>query len=366
MFPLKERILIRGAQGHLNAGLGIGADYRAKYVPFVIPFDGVVSTYWGKEGGNWLRLTRPNGDKIELAHLQSYAVKSGSAKEGQAGGVTGNTGAITDFPHLHIQIIDKNGKRLDPEQYNWETKMTNLHLTIVANKNTWTNLESQLSTLAEWVNEYSRSRITLTTDIQRTSFENIPFQDWMGVKSVDVGWYRESVTPLGKGHATFLMVNPDQWKSPNSQGTMTWGDPGKPARLEGMAVQNGDAFVSNVFHELCHALFFFTEQKDAYEGRWVVHDYLLQTPPKRYELLDLIDYAKLQAKLSTINVTKENKEVIVQKQGEGTLYLLGEGKLFAIATDYPTYQSQFGNTPVAVLPAAEFGKYPVSSLKLKL
>lgn len=125
MFPLKQRILIRGAQGHLNAGLGIGADYRANHVPFVIPFDGVVSTYWGDEGGNWLRLTRPNGDKIELAHLSQYAVNSGRVKEGQAGGVTGNTGSITDFPHLHIQIIDKNGKRLDPETYNWNSSLNN-------------------------------------------------------------------------------------------------------------------------------------------------------------------------------------------------------------------------------------------------
>lgn len=123
MFPLQERILIRGAQGHLNAGLGIGADYRARYVPFVIPFDGVVSTYWGNQGGNWLRLTRPNGDKIELAHLSEYAIKSGPVKEGQFGGVTGNTGDITDYPHLHIQIIDKTGKRLDPEKYNWGSSL---------------------------------------------------------------------------------------------------------------------------------------------------------------------------------------------------------------------------------------------------
>jgi hypothetical protein len=62
----------------------------------------------------------------------------------------------------------------------------------------------------------------------------------------------------------------------------------------------------------------------------------------------------------------KGKEMIVQKQGEGILYLLGEGKLFPIAADYPTYQAQFGSTPVAVLPASEFAKYPVSTLKLKL
>jgi hypothetical protein len=125
MFPLKERVLIRGAEGHLKAGLGVGADYRAKYQPFVIPFDGRVETYWGKQGGNWLRLIRPNGHRIELAHLQSYAVKSGVVEEGQPGGITGNTGEVTDFPHLHIQIFDKQGKRLDPEQYDWGSNQSN-------------------------------------------------------------------------------------------------------------------------------------------------------------------------------------------------------------------------------------------------
>jgi len=215
--------------------------------------------------------------------------------------------------------------------------MPNLHLTVVANKNTWTNLESQLSTLAEWIKEYSRGRLSLTTDIQRTSFENILFQDWMGAKSVDINWYRENVTPLGKGHATFLMVNPEQWKSPNSQGTMTWGDPGKPARLEGMAVQNGDAFVSNVFHEICHALFFFTEQKDAYEGGWVVHDYLLQSPPKRYELLDLIDYQKLQAKLLTIKPTLMNQTKVVLGKDGKTVYLATP-----IAMSFEEFKKQAG------------------------
>ena len=119
MFPLKKRDLIRGAAAHVKAGLGIGADYEANYISFYIPFDGVVSTYWGTEGGNWLRLTRPNGDKIELAHLSKYQIRSGHAVAGQIGGVTGNTGAITTRPHLHIQIFNKAGQRLDPEKYDW-------------------------------------------------------------------------------------------------------------------------------------------------------------------------------------------------------------------------------------------------------
>lgn len=118
MFPLSKRKLIRGAMAHIKAGLGAGADYEAVYTGFKIPFDGIAKKYHGTEGGNWLRVTRPNGDQIELAHLSEYQVSDGTVKEGQNGGITGNTGSITTGPHLHIQII-RSGKRLDPEKYDW-------------------------------------------------------------------------------------------------------------------------------------------------------------------------------------------------------------------------------------------------------
>lgn len=120
MFPLSNRKLIRGCQAHIKAGLGCGADYEAEYTPFQIPFTGQVETYAGPEGGNWLRLIRDdNGDRIELAHLSKYHIKSGHAQAGELGGITGNSGNITTGPHLHIQIINKAGRRLDPEAYEW-------------------------------------------------------------------------------------------------------------------------------------------------------------------------------------------------------------------------------------------------------
>lgn len=125
MFPLKQRKLIRGFQAHINAGLGGGADYVADYVPLLIPFDGIADLYWGKEGGNWLRIRRTNGDAIELAHLSKYSVKGGNVRAGALGGATGNSGSITTGPHLHIQIFNKNGVRLDPEKYNWEGEGVN-------------------------------------------------------------------------------------------------------------------------------------------------------------------------------------------------------------------------------------------------
>lgn len=120
MFPLKQRTLIRGCQAHIAAGLGCGADYVASIGTDVFaPFDGVIETYYGTQGGNWSRLIRPNGDKIEQGHLSAYVVKSGAVKVGQLIAKTGNTGTVTTGPHLHIQIIN-SGTRLDPEKYLWD------------------------------------------------------------------------------------------------------------------------------------------------------------------------------------------------------------------------------------------------------
>lgn len=120
MFPLKQRQLIRGCQAHITAGLGCGADYVAKYVDLYLPFDGTVELYSGVQGGKWLRLIRSNGDKIEFAHLDRYFVNPGFHKQGTRVALTGNTGEITTGPHLHAQIFNPAGQRLDPEKYKWE------------------------------------------------------------------------------------------------------------------------------------------------------------------------------------------------------------------------------------------------------
>ncbi len=119
MFPLRERKLIRGCKAHKNAGLGCGADYEADYVELYAPFDGRDDIWGGKQGGNWISFLRNNGDVIQFAHLDKYKA-GGIVKEGDLIAITGNTGEITTGPHLHIQIKDKFGNRLDPEDYDWD------------------------------------------------------------------------------------------------------------------------------------------------------------------------------------------------------------------------------------------------------
>jgi hypothetical protein len=126
MFPLQQRKLIRGASAHIAAGLGAAADYQANYVDLFLPFDGRIERFGGPsfEGGYWLRLIRPNGDKLEFAHLSKYLVANGTYKAGTLVAHTGNSGTITSGPHLHVQIFNSAGKRLDPEKYDWQSKIT--------------------------------------------------------------------------------------------------------------------------------------------------------------------------------------------------------------------------------------------------
>jgi len=119
MFLLKERKLHRGCKGHIDAGLGCGADYYAHYVPLYAPFDTVIAKeYYGSDGGKWIWFNDKNGNSIQCAHMSEYKVNVGDkVKEGDIIGITGNSGTITTGPHLHVQIIDRNSHRVDPVLY---------------------------------------------------------------------------------------------------------------------------------------------------------------------------------------------------------------------------------------------------------
>lgn len=108
------------SMGHVLSGLGKGADYIADYVNLYAAFDGTILLFQEWSGGNWIRVTRPSGDRIEAAHLHRYLVKNGQkVKEGELIAITGNTGKITTHPHLHLQVF-VNNKRIDPETYDWK------------------------------------------------------------------------------------------------------------------------------------------------------------------------------------------------------------------------------------------------------
>ena len=319
MFPLKARKLIRGFQAHINAGLGGAGDYVADKTPLFAPFSGKLETYYGNEGGNWARLTRANGDKIEMAHLSKYLQTGGQVSQGEQIAITGNTGSITTGPHLHLQIIQK-GKRLDPEKYNWELNKTFMKVTIVANKIAW-NFQDDLLILADWFKRYSNNKLEVVFDVKQTSFDNVPlapFKD--GLKAVDIQWYRDHVTPLAIGEATLFLMNPNDYHSSgNPWGFMTYADNGKPVRMEVACLDEPNyptapRIVHDIFHETCHALYFLTGQPDIShtnpnDSR--VHELLFVPEPQqtinRSILLNEIDYAKLQEALVKIKPSDKIK-----------------------------------------------------------
>ena len=117
IFPLKEKILIRGFAEHVAAGLGGAADYKAVYVPVFSSFDGLV--YWFNEpgGGTWLGIIRDTDQiRVEHAHLSQRLVGNGEhVARGQLVAVSGNTGTTTTGPHLHTQCFMPLGMtRIDP------------------------------------------------------------------------------------------------------------------------------------------------------------------------------------------------------------------------------------------------------------
>ena len=306
MFPLKERKIggYRFLEPTFYGTKHTGVDYKADYVEYYAPFDGVATSGYGLEGGNFWTLTTGN-HKFTARHL-SKILKTGQVKEGDLVAITGNTGKYTTNPHLHQEAY-KDGKLVDPEIINWNP-MTKFTITVVANNNKWQTLIPQIQTLRDWLKNYSSGRLDVNFNIVNSSFTNIPLAPFAGKQAIDINWYRENITPLALGEATLLLLNPEDYKNGTTFGFMTYGDPGRPVRMEVLAQENEivdgvGVFVPRAFHEICHMLFFLCDVPDVDPddpNNSLVHKYLFQNPAKNKELLDLVNYSKLAEKLKTI------------------------------------------------------------------
>jgi murein DD-endopeptidase MepM/ murein hydrolase activator NlpD len=130
MFPLKKRIIggYKFRERTFYHTQHLGVDYRAVYEPLYAPKDGVIiSQSFGPQGGNTIAYT-PNGEHVVMRfmHLSKFSRKPGLVKKGDLIGITGNTGAFTTAPHLHLDIsknrvnIYNINNFIDPELYNWK------------------------------------------------------------------------------------------------------------------------------------------------------------------------------------------------------------------------------------------------------
>jgi len=128
-FPLNQRVVsgYKFWQKTTYSAHHLGTDYRASIgTPVYAPTDGtIIYTGWGNQGGWWLYFKDSNGRIWRFAHLSKFHKRSGSVKEGTLIATTGNTGALTTSPHLHIDIWKKpvnlssytKGDLEDPEVY---------------------------------------------------------------------------------------------------------------------------------------------------------------------------------------------------------------------------------------------------------
>jgi len=141
MFTIENRKLIRGFKAHIAAGLGGAVDYQADYEDIISPIKGIVrNIYTGNEGGKWLHITDEQGRSWQFAHLSEYAIGLAIGDKiikGQFIATSGNTGSITSGPHIHLQIINSEGVRLNPEIIIKEIlSMSNYENKIIRNQKT--------------------------------------------------------------------------------------------------------------------------------------------------------------------------------------------------------------------------------------
>lgn len=98
-----------------------GLDFRAPMRSQVLAaWNGTVeevTTSWG--GGNTIWINHGNGIKTVYMHLSEFKVTKGQqVKQYDVIALSGNSGALTTGPHLHLGIYI-NGNAVDPSKINW-------------------------------------------------------------------------------------------------------------------------------------------------------------------------------------------------------------------------------------------------------
>lgn len=186
-----------------------GTDYQANFADLQIPFNGYVKSDYGLEGGYYIELTRDNGDVITMRHLSKIVLGTGYRVEGEFCGITGNSGALTDSPHLHLEV-KVNGKLIDPETYNWERV---LRVCVVQQNSTWPSMADKFREIRHRVYELSSNyHLDINIDVIPVKFPNIPFVDYgNNQKGVDQNWLKANLSSFATGyHAVCFLI-------PNSQ-----------------------------------------------------------------------------------------------------------------------------------------------------
>ncbi len=122
--PLEQLFFIPPLTGLVSAGFDAnirhyGIDILApKNTPVKSIMDGyVINSDWTLETGNTISVQHPNNIISSYKHNSVLLKKIGDAvKAGEALAIIGNTGTLSNGPHLHFELWHK-GKAVDPSEY---------------------------------------------------------------------------------------------------------------------------------------------------------------------------------------------------------------------------------------------------------
>ena len=122
--PLEQQYFVPPITGEISAGFmpdkeHYGVDILAPAnTPIKATMDGwVIASDWTLETGNTITIQHANNIVTSYKHNSMLLKKIGSyVKAGEAVAIIGNTGTLTDGPHLHFELWHK-GKPVDPEAY---------------------------------------------------------------------------------------------------------------------------------------------------------------------------------------------------------------------------------------------------------
>lgn len=122
--PIEQLYFIPPVRGVISAGFApdkkhFGADVLApKNTPVKATLDGyVIASDWTLETGNTLAVQHSNDLVSFYKHNSSLLKEEGDlVQAGEAIAIIGNTGTMSDGPHLHFELW-KNGQAVNPENY---------------------------------------------------------------------------------------------------------------------------------------------------------------------------------------------------------------------------------------------------------
>lgn len=131
MYPLQNWASIKRGylfgQKTFYSNFHLGTDYIVPSgTELFAPFDGTITTFWGKELGNTL-FFKPDGSDflIRCGHLQEFKA-SGHVKMGTLIALCDHTGSLAgDVTHLHMDIshgslqLNNLANFVDPEKFPW-------------------------------------------------------------------------------------------------------------------------------------------------------------------------------------------------------------------------------------------------------